>query len=211
MGHDTSTLAGLIGSRICHDLVSPIGAVTNGLELLEMSGVPKTPELKLVAESVAHANARIRFFRVAFGLASSGQMIGGEEVSAILMGLFADGRVRIKGFPAGSFARQEVRIVLLAVLCGEQAIPKGGEIAVDIQDGQWCVTARGSQLIPDPDLWARLNGSPMIGTPVPATVQFSLLPAMAAEADIKISTDLGDNEATITLTGASCRPPRQDT
>jgi histidine phosphotransferase ChpT len=62
-------LTSLIGSRICHDLISPLGAIGNGVELLAMSEVAKGPEMSLIAESVENANARIRFFRVAFGAA----------------------------------------------------------------------------------------------------------------------------------------------
>ena len=58
---DKPDLAALIGSRICHDLISPIGAIGNGVELMMMDGTAKTPELALIAESVANANARIRY------------------------------------------------------------------------------------------------------------------------------------------------------
>ena len=64
-------LAALISSRICHDLISPIGAINNGLELLGMSGQSlDTPEMSLINESVQNASARIRFFRIAYGAAS---------------------------------------------------------------------------------------------------------------------------------------------
>lgn len=63
MGQSNINLAALIGSRICHDLISPIGAINNGLELLGMSDTPEGPELELISESVGNASARIRFFR----------------------------------------------------------------------------------------------------------------------------------------------------
>ncbi len=81
---DKPDLAALIGSRICHDLISPIGAIGNGVELLMMDGAAKTPELALIAESVANANARIRFFRVAFGAAGGDQRIAKGEVAGII-------------------------------------------------------------------------------------------------------------------------------
>ena len=70
MDQHIDNLAALIGSRICHDLISPIGAVTNGLELMSMAG-GTGPELELVNESAANANARIRLFRLAFGQATT--------------------------------------------------------------------------------------------------------------------------------------------
>ena len=64
-------LTALVGSRICHDLISPLGAIGNGLELLQLSGLPQGPEWALIAESVENASARIRFFRIAYGAADS--------------------------------------------------------------------------------------------------------------------------------------------
>ena len=64
----TDNIAALIRSRICHDLISPIGAIGNGVELLTMSAsAGGSPELDLIADSVHNANARIRFFRIAYG------------------------------------------------------------------------------------------------------------------------------------------------
>ena len=55
---DKTDLAALLGSRICHDLISPIGAIGNGLELLMMDPGTHGPEMSLISESVGHANAR---------------------------------------------------------------------------------------------------------------------------------------------------------
>ena len=67
MGECNVNLAALIGSRICHDLISPIGAINNGLELLDMNGGVQGAEMELISGSVGNAGARIRFFRIAFG------------------------------------------------------------------------------------------------------------------------------------------------
>ena len=64
---DKPDLAALIASRICHDLISPIGAIGNGVELLAMEPGGTLPEMALISESVANANDRIRFFRICFG------------------------------------------------------------------------------------------------------------------------------------------------
>ena len=78
MADSENDLAALIGSRICHDLISPIGAINNGLELVAMSGDVMSQEMELIAQSVENASARIRFFRVAFGSAG-GQLIDRAE------------------------------------------------------------------------------------------------------------------------------------
>ncbi len=86
--HDIPTrhkpdLAALLGSRICHDLISPLGAIGNGVELLAMSG-QSGPEMAMIEDSVRNANARIRFFRMAFGPASADQSASRTETLAIL-------------------------------------------------------------------------------------------------------------------------------
>ena len=67
--HPEDDLVALVGSRLCHDLISPLGAIGNGVELLTMTATTLSPELQLITESVAAANARIKFFRLAFGRA----------------------------------------------------------------------------------------------------------------------------------------------
>jgi len=85
---DRPDLNALVGSRICHDLISPIGAIGNGVELLQMESAAQGPELALISESVTNANARIRFFRIAFGAAGRDQRIGRSEVAGILADLY---------------------------------------------------------------------------------------------------------------------------
>ena len=93
-------LAQLLGSRLCHDLVSPLGAIGNGVELLEMSsdfpGIAASPELMLIAESVAAARARIQLFRVAFGMAQGDQRMSRAGLAQLLDGFSGQGRLRVR-------------------------------------------------------------------------------------------------------------------
>ena len=79
MSNDSARIAGLVGSRICHDLVSPVGAISNGLELIALAGQPGPEEMALISQSCSSATARINLFRMAFGAASADQQIGGAE------------------------------------------------------------------------------------------------------------------------------------
>ncbi|MBY5988630.1 histidine phosphotransferase family protein [Roseovarius atlanticus] len=199
MVSDTNAIAALIGSRICHDLISPIGAVSNGIELLELSGAAASPELALVVDSVAHANARIRFFRLAFGVASPDQETGAEEVNSILHDLHADERTVIDAFPPGHYPRREVRAVLLALLCAEQAVPYGGRITMTLSDEGWLVRATADRMNSDPELWDLLNGTQGTALPAPAHVQFLILPAAAWDARLDCSANLTDEAAEVQL------------
>lgn len=87
----TIDLSALIGSRICHDLISPISAIGNGVELMELSGIERTPEIDLIAQSVENANARIRFFRIAFGKRGTGGKIAKSDIIGPLAALSGGG------------------------------------------------------------------------------------------------------------------------
>src|SRR6056297_564783 len=86
-------LAALVGSRICHDLISPIGAISNGVELIALTDNSGGAEMALIKQSVESAAARIRFFRIAYGAAAAGQTTQTAEIKSILGALADGGRV----------------------------------------------------------------------------------------------------------------------
>jgi histidine phosphotransferase ChpT len=157
MPADDTDLTALIGSRICHDLISPLGAVSNGLELLEMSGQARTPEVALIADSIASANARIRFFRVAYGAAAHGVSLSRAEVASILDDSYRGSRLSVVWEPAAEAPRRDVKIAFLALQCLETAMPYGGEVVISrSRSGTWEVTGRAPKMKIDPTLWAAL-------------------------------------------------------
>ena len=81
-------LAALVSARLCHDLISPMGAIGNGLELMQLSGTPGAAELELVNESLANALAKVRFYRIAFGPAEPHGRLALEEVDQITEAMF---------------------------------------------------------------------------------------------------------------------------
>jgi histidine phosphotransferase ChpT len=171
----TEDLTALLGSRICHDLISPLGAIGNGVELLALAEAAGGPELALISESVRAATARIRFFRIAFGAAVPGRRIGRAEVLAVLDDLGAGGRVRYDWQGPPELARGEVKLAFLALLCLETALPFGGRIAACPGAGGWRVEATGERLKPDSAPWDRLRQRPAGGPLAAAHVQFALL------------------------------------
>jgi histidine phosphotransferase ChpT len=177
--HDRQTLAALIGSRICHDLISPLGAISNGLELLAMSGTMQGPEMDLIAESVAAANAKIRFFRIAFGHAAHGATLARAEIASVLDGYFHGSRTTLTWLPQHEIQRREVKLAFLAIQCLEAALPRGGEIEVALSQGQWRLTATAEKLRLDPEAWAWLEGSDSPADLAPAQAQFAALADLA--------------------------------
>lgn len=192
-------LVAMIGSRICHDLISPIGAINNGLELLEMAGNAKTgPEISLIGESVGNASARIRFFRVSFGAAGD-QLMGPSEVRSTLRDLYNGGRLSVEWQPDQSQARAEVKLAFLAILCLESALPYGGKITVTQNAKNWQIAALADKLKVDPALWKLLaSGSARSGLQ-PSHVQFALLPLIAADTGRQVSHQVTDTTLTVSF------------
>lgn len=189
-------LTALLGSRICHDLISPLGAISNGVELLAMTGVGSSPEMALIAESVTNANARIRFFRVAFGAASEGQMISAREVRDILHGMTAGSRFSIDWAVEEDTPRREAKLALLLIQCFETAMPWGGKVSVTRDGNDWMLTGSAERVKIEPELWDVLS-NPMTSHDVSAAqIQFLLAPLSAAEMGRKLSVATSDQGAT---------------
>lgn len=186
-------LIALIGSRICHDLISPLGAIGNGVELLAMAGTAPGPELALIAESVSNANARIRFFRIAFGAVGPGQAVARSEIRSILDDMSRGGRLRTEWDAAGDTSRHEVKLAFLAFLCLETAMPFGGRIRITGEAGRWLIAAEASRLKLDTPLWDRLGGDAAAEVTA-AQVQFALLPAELARQGRRIALHLGEQD-----------------
>ena len=121
----TQDIAALIGSRICHYLISPIGTIGNGFQLLAMSGGAAGAEMDLITESVHNANAHIWFFRIAYGAAQADHTIGRQEVLSVLMATAQGGRFTYFWQVDGEQSREMVRIAFLMLQCFETALPLG--------------------------------------------------------------------------------------
>ena len=177
---DENQLNDLIGSRICHDLISPLGAIGNGVELLSLSGSGVAPELALISESIENANARIRYFRVAFGAAPADRLIGNSELRSILRDVYRGSRLRIDWRIDDDPPRSEAKLAFLAIQCLESALPWGGTISVARSaDGYWTLKASGERLKLDPSLWEHVS-NPRPETRISASeVQFALVRIVA--------------------------------
>lgn len=178
---DEADLCALVGSRLCHDLVSPVGAIGNGVELLAMApagamvdGPP--PELDLVRESVENAQARLRFFRIAFGQSGGDQELGRAEVLGILTELYKSGRLKVHWAVEESRPRAEVKLAFLLLQCLESAMPYGGQVHIDRSRGGWRVQGDAEKLRLEPMLWESLSSLTVPAALRPSQVHFALVP-----------------------------------
>ncbi|MDR3497112.1 MAG: histidine phosphotransferase family protein [Ancalomicrobiaceae bacterium] len=129
-------LAALLASRVCHDIISPVGAITNGLEVLEeeSSEEMRTFAMDLIRKSARQASAKLQFARLAFGAAGS----AGAEID------LGDAENVARGFMAGEkanlewtaqrvlMAKNKVKLLLNLVLVSTHAVPRGGTIHVTV-------------------------------------------------------------------------------
>jgi histidine phosphotransferase ChpT len=191
---DRPDFSALIGSRICHDLISPIGAIGNGVELMLMDGSTKSPELALISESVANANARIRFFRIAFGAAGGDARIARTEVQAVLTELTKGSRLQIAWESVGDLSRREVKLAFLAIQCMETAMPWGGRVNVAQTSARWTIVGQASRLKIDPALWEILSNPSSVVEITPALVHFALLPEELHHQARRLTAELNTTE-----------------
>jgi histidine phosphotransferase ChpT len=182
-------ITALLGSRICHDLISPLGAISNGVELLEMTGLEMGPELELISQSVSNANARIRFFRVAFGASSPDQMIGANEIRSILADQTKTGRLHIDWQVGSDMERQQVKMMFLLLMCLETSMPWGGQITASHDGSYWSLAGTSDRMKDVPELWDLLSRPP--GTPeiAAADVHFLLLAHLLQEVGRNLTLD----------------------
>jgi len=195
---DRPDLAALIASRICHDLISPIGAIGNGVELLGMDPGARGPEMTMLSESVANATARIRFFRICFGAAGPDQRIARSEVISVLTDLTRGGRTSYAWTSPADLSRREVRLAFLLLQCVETALAYGGKVQITRDDTGWTILAEAARLKIDPALWEVLT-DPRPPVDIGAgQVHFALVPEELARQGRRLVTEIG--AASIRLT-----------
>ena len=153
--------AALLVSRVCHDLVSPVGAVVNGLEVLEdeRDATMRADALKLVVSSAEQAAARLQFARIAFGAAgSAGAELDLTEVGRIVKGLVQGGKVSVDWQAAAvNWPKDWAKLLMNAALLGADSLPRGGLVHVETSSdpsapsfkvratGTKCAPPRGSR------------------------------------------------------------------
>ncbi|NOX72710.1 MAG: histidine phosphotransferase [Alphaproteobacteria bacterium] len=199
MFYDRQDMIALISSRICHDLISPLGAISNGLELLDMAGLAEGPEMALIGDSIASANSKIRFFRVAYGRAPTGSTLAQGEILSILRDYFASRRIDLVWHPLREAQRRDIKLVFLAIQCLETALPYGGEISVSIDGSSWVIATNAEKLRLQADHWALLEGQDFDGELVAARVQFGMLAMLSQWRKPALVLEMSDKAISIRL------------
>jgi len=132
---DSLDLAALLCSRVCHDLISPVGAIVNGLEVLEDDNDESTRNfaLDLIKKSARQASARLQFCRLAFGAAgSAGAQVDLGDAETVARGFLEDDKTKLAwNLPRLLLPKNRVKLLLNLLLLAGQTIPRGGTMTVD--------------------------------------------------------------------------------
>jgi histidine phosphotransferase ChpT len=196
---NAAEIASLLCSRLCHDLMSPVGALNNGIELLADEHDPdmRAKCMELLAESARTSANKLKFFRLAFGAAGGfGEAIDTGEARSALEGLFgSDGRTEIGWMVSGGkLPKGAAKLLLNLALIGGDALVRGGRLDVGAEQGpdgiEIAIRAEGPRVVLDAGVKAMLldGASEAIE---PRTAGAWLAHTLAAEAggSIQLSQD----------------------
>jgi histidine phosphotransferase ChpT len=191
-------LASLLCSRLCHDLLSPVGALNNGLELMADETDPEMRErcLELLNESARASANKLKFFRLAFGAGGGfGESIDTREAHAALEGLFnAEKKIELGWMVEGdNLSKGAVKLLLNLALIAGDALVRGGrlDVGAERRDGnlEMVIRAEGPRILLDPKLRETIRLGSASGTVEPRAAGAWLAHGLASEAggEIRLS------------------------
>ena len=130
--------AALLCSRLCHDLISPVGAIANGIEILgdEDDEMMRTEVLKLLDQSATQTSNRLQFFRLAFGAAGGfGEEVPLDEAEKAARALLSTSRVEVDWKPQiGMMNKDAIKLMLNMVLLAGESLIRGGQMTIEVED-----------------------------------------------------------------------------
>lgn len=201
MTADSTQLASLIASRLCHDLLSPVGGMTNGIELLmdETDPVMREQCIELLAQGARRTATRLRFFRLAFGAAGGfDAMIPAAEIEELVRAQAAEGRditVQWSVSPSG-LSKAAAKVLLNYALLGIDALVRGGTLALAVEERdngfEIAVRAEGTRIAFEKDVGRTLEGEIAMEDLSAHTAPAMMVRLLAQECNGGVQHALGD-------------------
>jgi histidine phosphotransferase ChpT len=203
---DALDLAALLCSRVCHDVISPVGAIVNGLEVLEEDNDPSMRDfaLDLIRKSARQASARLQFARLAFGAAgSAGAAIDLGDAEAVARGMYQDDKVTLSWTaPRALVPKNRVKLLLNLLVLATSAIPRGGSIDVavegeDAERASFRLTAKGINARIPAHAEALIAGAPESGVVDAHGIQTFYTGLIARTAGMGVTMSIDGDTVTI--------------
>jgi histidine phosphotransferase ChpT len=212
---DSLDLAALLCSRVCHDVIGPVGAIYNGLEVLDQDQDPAMKEfaLDLIRKSVLNASARLQFARLAFGAAgSAGASIDLGDAASVAAKFFNDDKITLNwNAPRALLPKNQVKLLLNLLVIAATAIPRGGAITVDVavegEQGRFVLVAKGPNARIPGHLEDLLAGRSETGGVDAHAVQPYYTGAIARAAGMGVALGIDGDSVTMTATRLEASQP----
>ena len=208
MGEEMNEIefSALMVSRVCHDLVGPLGAVVNGLEVLEdeHDAAMRDDAIKLVTSSANQALARIQFMRIAFGAAgSAGAELDLGEIGRLIQGLLEGGKVKLEwNVPQAYWGKDWAKLLMNATLLGVDSLQRGGVVTVaageDAKAPNFRIVATGQVARISEEVEKTLRGEQLAGPVDARGIQSHLTYRLSRSVNAAIAIQVGEGTLTIT-------------
>jgi histidine phosphotransferase ChpT len=203
---DSLDLAALLCSRVCHDVISPVGAIVNGLEVLaeEKDQSMRDFAVELINKSAKTASARLQFARIAFGAAgSAGSAIDTGDAEQVAKGFLNDDKIKMSwAGPRLLMPKNRVKLLLNLLVIGASCIPRGGSLDFVLEgDGDFPafkITAQGKNARIPHGVEASLSGAPENGSVDAHGIQPFYTGMIARTSDMSVALELVEDVVTIT-------------
>ena len=185
---DEIDFGALLCARLCHDLISPVSAARNGIAMVQDETDPemRTDAMSLTEDGLADAVAKLKVYRIAYGVAGPGTTLA--EARAAAQGLFARGRVSVDWPDGGTDpGPTAVRLLLNLVLLGADAVARGGTVRVVSPGPATAIEATGGRAGFAPDVLSVLDGEIPPEALTPRQIQAALTLRLAAGENLSIA------------------------
>lgn len=206
---NTAAVLELLASRICHDLISPVGAVNNGVEFMQEMGADAMDEaLGLISYSATQAAAKLGAFRMAYGAGGRDPNIKPEDVQKAFSALTSgEGKVSQLWDPFGPlgpakpYPKAFCKMLMCSMMLGMECLPKGGAVSVKPGTGaQTLITAEGDGATVRDMVMAAMSGEAAVDTLDPRLVHPYAIGVLARHYGYKLAiTEQAAGKITFTL------------
>ncbi|HEY0026544.1 MAG TPA: histidine phosphotransferase family protein [Allosphingosinicella sp.] len=202
--------ASLLCSRLCHDLLSPVGALNNGIELLADEHDPEMRArcLDLLGESARASANKLKFFRLAFGAAGGfGDEVDTREARVAIEGLFGgDGRIQLGWMvDEPTMSKPALKVLMNLVLIAGDALVRGGRLVVGAEKHEAgldiVVRGEGPRIVLDPELKRAMLGESSEESIAPRAAAAWLVHCLITEGGGEVQ--VADDDAGVLLIGAA--------
>lgn len=186
-------LAALLCSKVCHDIISPVGAINNGLELLDEGGADEDA-MNLIKQSARTASARLQFARIAFGAAGSAgvQIDTGDAQNVAIQYMRGEKAELTWEGQRVLMPKNKVKLLLNLMLVANAAIPRGGKLAVKLEEPETNLRISikvSGPMLRVPPKFLEMHSEGKSSEPIDAhSIQAYYTLLMASESKMEIST-----------------------